>query len=337
MKPAIFLTLAALVAPLQADPQQLSPLDAQLLLERLKELREGSDKRIKESYQSAFGAFRAAIQSDAAAHDLYLKCVEKVRFEDEKKSGQDFRDWKRRHKDNGDTPAFRRALRHQLNWLLLTLEAASEPKKRDELGAKAMERIDLIFKDAEDLAGSESLLRQGVLQTVFATAYGVNDIDLEGWPTAPLQLSAVYEQLILPPLRKPAKLAELKQAWERRILHEGSVHNLWGKPSNGRGGGEGRPLELEKFLAERRPQMEWDMEVDLFRAGDQKGAALRMLKHIEEHVTHRNASDWIENFEMMVKGQMAPAPPSAPPAEAATEPSGEEGGPASAGSQPAAP
>ncbi|NIP96918.1 MAG: hypothetical protein GWO24_27175, partial [Akkermansiaceae bacterium] len=78
-------SLVVLALPLGAAPEKLSALDAQLLLERLKELREGSEERVAARYKTAHDAFRSAIQTDAAAHDLYLSCVEKVQFEDQKK------------------------------------------------------------------------------------------------------------------------------------------------------------------------------------------------------------------------------------------------------------
>jgi len=308
VNPTTLLCLAALALPLGAAPETLTPLDAQLLLERLKKLRAGSEQRIEARYKSAHGAFRDAIASDNAAHGLYLKCIEKVQFEDEKKKASEFRDWKRRHKERGDSPAFRRALRHQLSWLLLTLEAASDPDKQDELWPKAVERIDQIFKDAKELKGEQSRLRQSVLASVFATAYGLNGIKIEGWPTAPLELDVVYEQLIFPPLRKRSKIPQLRSAWEKRILHEGSVHSEWGRPANARGVRQERSADLERFLAERRPQLLWDMEVDLFKTGDQKGAALRMLAHIEKNDVHKNTGEWIVQFEELVKGKSRPAP-----------------------------
>lgn len=313
MKPLILTCLAALTLPLGAVPEKLTPLDAQLLLEKLKQLRDGSNERISARYEVAHKAFRAAIQTDAAAHDLYVNCVEKVQFEDEKKKASEFREWKRRHKDRTDTPAFRRALRHQLNWLLLTLEAASEPGKRDDLWPKALERIDSIFKDADDLMGEQGRLRQDVLDTVYATAYGLNGIKIADWPSAPLQISMVYEQLILPPLRSPKTLPNLRQAWEKRILHEGSIHSLWGRPARGSGGRQERPADLDKFLAERRPQLQWEMELDLFNVGDQKASALRMLKHIEKHVGHENCAEWIASFQAAVRGEtLSPTLPATP-------------------------
>ena len=42
----------------------------------------------------------------------------------------------------------RLALRHQLRWLILTLQAASEKPDRAKLAADAQEIVDAIFRDA---------------------------------------------------------------------------------------------------------------------------------------------------------------------------------------------
>lgn len=304
-----FLFFLFLSSPLPGEPETLSALDVQLLLEKIKTLQEGSQKVIGARYSTAHSAFRAAIQSDSAAYSLFVDCTEKVQFEEKQKSGSEFRDWKRRHKERSDSPAFRRALRHQLNWLLLTLQAASEPKKRDELWTKALDHIDTILKDAKDLEGAQGMLRQNVLDTVFAEAYSVDNIDITDWPGSPLQLEAVYEGLVLPSLRSMKTLSELEQAWERRILHEGTMIEIWNKPKKGLGRPENSP-PMEQFLEERRPQLQWKKEMDLFAVGDQKRASLRMLKHIEAHAAHPDIATWISEFRAAVKGQVA-----APPAE----------------------
>ena len=302
-----FLLLLVFCAPLSGEPEKLSALDVQLLLEKIKTLREGSQKAIGARYSTANSAFRSAIQSDSAAYALFVNCTEKVQFEEKQKSGSEFRDWKRRHKERSDSPSFRRALRHQLNWLLLTLQAASEPTKRDEMWSKALDHIDTIFKDAEDLEGAQAVLRQNVLGTVFAEAYSVDNIEITDWPGSPLQLESVYEGLVLPSLRSKKTLSELGQAWDRRILHEGTMIDIWNKPKKGLGRPE-HSAQMEKFLEVRRPQLQWKKEMDLFGVGDQKQAALRMLKHIETHTTHRDIATWIAEFQAAVKGQVS-APP----------------------------
>ena len=53
------------------------------------------------------------------------------------------------------------------------------------------------------------------------------------------------------------------------------------------------------------------MEVDLFKAGDQRGGALRMLEHLKKHLTHKSAPKWIAQFTTLVEGE--------PPEEEAQE------------------
>ena len=61
---------------------------------------------------------------------------------------------------------------------------------------------------------------------------------------------------------------------------------------------------MDRYLTEQRPEMIWDMEQDLFKAGDEKGAALRMLTHIERYLGHKNETKWIEDFEALIKGEL---------------------------------
>jgi hypothetical protein len=284
---------------LPASADKLSEVDVQLLLEKLEALKKGEKTRSGSRLGTARGAFESALRSDDAAHELYLMCVEKVRFDDEQLSAQAFREWKRRHKDREDTPEFRRGLRHQLYWLTLTLEAA-EADNITELGSKALARLDAILADAEELKGQQGLLRKNVLQTVFATAYNLGGLEVnENWPTAPLMLPEIYDQVILPPLRQPNKLSDLRSAWMKRILHEGALADSWGREGNRGSVG----VDMARFLSEKRPELQWQMEKDLFKAGDQRGAALRMLAHIEKYLGHKNEAKWIGDFEDLVSGK----------------------------------
>nr|MCS5538841.1 hypothetical protein [Roseibacillus sp.] len=111
-----------------------------------------------------------------------------------------------------------------------------------------------------------------------------------------------------------------------RILHEGTMIEIWNKPRKGLGRPE-HSAPMEKFLEVRRPQLQWQKELDLFQVGDQKGASLRMLKHLETYPSHRDIATWIVEFQAAVKGQIALPPPageSEAPEEGAG--SGEESG-----------
>ena len=72
--------------------------------------------------------------------------------------------------------------------------------------------------------------------------------------------------------------------------------------------GAARTVELEKFMIETVPKLQWDMEVDLYKAGDERGAAMRMLAHIEKYINHPTAKEWGEQFQTL----LSPKTPATP-------------------------
>lgn len=291
--------LALLIAhPLPAQEKPLSDIDRELLLEKLKEIQDSSNSTVKGRYGVALAAFKNARESDAAAHDLYLNCIEKVRFEDQVKKASEFRDWKKRHKENTDTPGFRLALRHQLNWLVLTLEAA-QSEDATSMAGRGISALEAILHDAEALKGHAELLKGSVLKSIFADAYSVNALETLNWPPSPLNIQALYETVILPPLRTPKTHDALRAAWLKRIEYEGLLLEKW---TNEASADRDRKPGFEKWLAEGRHNLTWAMEVDLFQSGDQRAAALRMLAHLEKNLTHKSAPSWIAQFTSLVEG-----------------------------------
>ncbi len=318
MKTRAFVVLAGMAfCPLHA--QGLSPADREALLERLEKLRESADARVDERFRMAISAFRSASASEAAASGFYLDCIEKVNFTDQRKKPADFREWKRKEAEKLAAPGLGLALRLQLAWLMLTLRAASDEPDHQALAAGAREIIDAIARDADKLKEQRQLLTQAVTSTAFAKAYDIGEVRVAKWPLAPLPLEAVYEQLLLPPLRKPDSIQDLRAAWLRRIQQEMAIQEAW-SAANAESEGEQRkigtaaalrPPEYEVFLAESVPAFQWRMEVDLFKAGDQQAAAINMLAHLEKHIAHKSAREWSDQFRQLLT---PPEPPATPPA-----------------------
>jgi len=299
MKHLVAILSCTLCASAFADGP-LSEPDRETLLEKLATLREAAKTNITTKFNGATTAFNKGMASNTAALDLYLKCVEKVNFEDQNRSSQDFREWKRRNRRLEDK-AFAMALRHQLNWFSLTLRAAANPAEIGKLSPDAAKTIESLMIAAEevDSKAARDELKKPVTNTMFAQAYGLGGLKIEGWPMTPLPIADVYEKVILPPLRGPKTTASLRQAWVNRIRFEGLIKERWS--------GEGDRAKSDplspayvKFLAETQPELIWAMEVDIFKAGDQKGAALRMLDHLEKNITHFKASEWESAFRELV-------------------------------------
>ena len=285
----------SLIAPF-ALADGLTQADKEALLEKLEAIRTEADSKVDARFRAAMTAYRSAMSSEDAAVDLYLKCEEMVNFEEMNKKSGDFRDWKRKNSDKLSNGDFKAALRHQLRWLVLTLEAASEEPDRDQLAVEAGKALESIIAQAEDLSSQRAVLQQPVTDSVFARAYSVNSLKIENWPLSPADIKSIFEQVILPPLRQPGRLAALKAAWTKRMAYEGTVADLWsGKPGEETKSGVRSP-EYEKYVSDTLPMRQWESEVDLFKAGDERGAAIRMLAHIEKFLSHESAPKWAGDF-----------------------------------------
>ncbi len=284
-----------------ADPRPLTEADRIALEEKLEKIQEISSERVGGLYRRAIQDYRAAIRSDKATMDLYLKCLEKVRFTDEKRKSSEFRRWKRKNKENLNSQSMRMALRHQLAWLLLSIEAAQREGDTNELGRRAIEHLDQIMRNAEILKEHRGILGQNALGSVFARAYKLN-IKLKDWPQSAMDIAQIYDQVVLPPLRKPGRVDALRSAWKKRIRHEGVVVEKWTVREGSTVGKKDsmQSAEFQKFLSETRPALLWKMEVDCFKAGDERTAALHMIGHLESYLTHKDAPQWIKDFQALI-------------------------------------
>jgi hypothetical protein len=324
---AILLTLALASTNIHADP--LTANERQELIAKLTTIKKDADERIDNRFRMAIQAYRKAMASNEAAIDLYLKCVEQVDFKDKLKSGSEFRDWKTSQDANLSDPSFKLALRHQLRWLILTLQASSKNPDKPALARESLEIIDSIFLDIKSVQSQSKLLKQNAISSVFAQAYELNNLKTQ-WPGAPLQLDAIFNSVIMPPLRNPNQTTALRTMWIKRIKLEETNALGWTDESPHKNkkdhnqiqeereqARDQRTINEEVFNNETRPKLLWEMETDLFKNGDESGAAKRMIEHIQKFITHKDVRNWTQQLSDFLgdgaaKTSAADTPPPAP-------------------------
>ncbi|MCF7732769.1 MAG: hypothetical protein K9N23_13855 [Akkermansiaceae bacterium] len=311
------------VIPLPAMAEPLSSADREALLENLEKIRNTVTERVDARYRLAIAAYRAAMLDEQQALAFYLKCTEKVNFTDLGKRPSDFRDWKKRADERMGEASMRRALMHQLRWLVLTLRASSENADSDQLSREGMDAIEDLFHDQVTLATQRQLIGQSVLSSVFAKAYDIEGVKSEKWPTAPLDFAKFFEGIVFPKYRNSGDIKNLRSAWIRRIQME---REMGERPPTTKAKGNGRDAntppdptpDQERFQTDILPDLQWQMEIDLFQCGDQQAAAPRMLAHLEKHLTHPKARDWSDQLRNLLRtgtisgpqsGEQPPAPP----------------------------
>jgi hypothetical protein len=307
----LVLCLVVVLGKVAADP--LSSVDREALLENLEKLRNTVTERVDARFRAAIIAYRNSMVSEASAFELYLKCIEKVNFEDQHKKASEFRDWKKKEDDRLTEVSMRRALVYQLRWLILTLQAASDKPDLEKLATEGQQVIDGLFNDSPTLASQQQVLGQPVTGTVFARAYDISGVKLETWPQSPLDIDQFYDQVRFPQYRISGDVEALRAGWIKRIKQEILMHEhapaVRAKP-NGRGPAPepDRAGDMDKFMLERVPELEWRMEMDLFRSGDQRGAAVRMVTHIEKHLTHPRVRQWGDDLKVLLSAKPATTP-----------------------------
>lgn len=291
----ILISLGINVTSLHA--QELTDVDRDLLLDKLKEIQQTADSAARGKFSAAVSAFQIAAASDTAAHDLYLKCVEKVSFQDEARKAKDFREWRKRHKDGRDSAGFRRALRYQLSWLLKTIEICENPEARKRMPDAAIGMIESILADAKLLEDQKGVLGSSVLSSEFARAYELEGLKPENWALGPLAISSMYESVILPPWQNSDNLVMLEKGWNKRIEHSGLAVKLFSPE-----GEKDRIPDFEKWYRDERLDLLWSKQLDFFRYGSQRAAALEMLDHVKLNLENPKASGWISEFSTLVVG-----------------------------------
>lgn len=313
MKPTCLLLVAALCLPF-ASAAELTESERATLLEKLEAMRANANSKVDARYRLAIAAYQSAMASDQAAIDLYLNCVEKVNFTDQKKKNSEFRDWKKKEADKLSDPGMGLALRIQLRWLILTLRAASEKADREELATGAREVLDTIVSETEKLKHRRDIIDQSATSSLYARAYDIGDVKVENWVFSPGNIGEVYEKILMPPLRSARNTESLRSAWLRRINQEirvkellhGQIENTGEKRRIGMAS-DMRSNEVEKFMTNNVPQLQWSMEVDLFRHGDERNAAIRMLAQIEKNIGSKSAVKWTAELIGLLTKKEEPA------------------------------
>ena len=327
MKP-IFIGLLLAALPLGASAQQLSKSDREMLLEKLKEIEDTAHDRIEQRLHRAVRDYTAAMRSDRDTLELYVNCYEKVEYEDKHRQNSEFRDWKRRQENELKDPGFQLALRYQLRWLTLVLKSASRGADKAQISKEAFEQLTTIYRDIEKVQNQKRILGQSVTASMFARAYEIHHTE-SYLPLSPTAVSQIYEDVILPPLREHKKVAGLKTAWQRRIQLEEIDATGWAAHDTRVFSGDKRDRDRERlareknrdqkrineevFITETRPTLIWEMEVDLFKAGDEMGASRRMISHVNSYLTHKDCTKWVVELQgLLSEGDEEPKPQESP-------------------------
>lgn len=260
--------------------------------------------------------FRKATSSDAAALNFYVDCKKIVDLERKDMTRDAIRSQAERlasqvarmadpqrdqAKDEGD---FGKAVRLQLEYLVLTLEAHETPKgEMIKMIPKLRAFITSVLENASKLKGRAlSTLQGNISNTPFVDAYQIGRyLDVEHWSNNPLNFGEMWEKCIFPLLEKDNR-EQLPEQWDARLKTEVAFREQsMYKP------------EFELWFQNELPVLRWSRATYLYRKGPSPINAMGdMLKLIREHPGHANAPDWLSQLRELVETASGAPSPGAP-------------------------
>lgn len=288
----------ALLCPSSSDAQEdLTPTETIQLLEAVEGLGDSVHEKRVGIHSISIAAFREGAVSSTAAYDFYLKCYKLVNFEAKEARESEWRDWKADNAKRLREKSHAESRRLQLAFLVLTLRAAQiqEPEDRYELGDDLLALADACIEHYGEADRYRRVLHEGAVGSIYGEAYKLGST-LRGfgdWPSAPLDLDGIYEQVVMPPYRSFETAGELAGIWDRRMNQEVRLVAALDEPDR-----------EAKFTEIDLPRLKWQKQLDLLKAGQRRQALKAMVGLIEKNLGHPNIDGWITQLKGYLSGDI---------------------------------
>jgi hypothetical protein len=318
-----------------SSAQSLTPAEKTQVSQMIEELHQKLHGSSATNNSRAVSTLQAILKSPKATSQYYMACVKELQFDAVGKRESEWREWRERNEDRVKSTEHVAALQYQAKFLLLTLAVARE--EDEAAGVKKVmplliDYYDDLTRDFDKLEGHRQILVTPALESVFADRLklALTMPSLEKWIDAPLPVSAVYDEVILPHFRKEKNHSALQAAWNKRIVHESKTLKV-----AGRGETLGLPVELpagipeniarrfgldgrdnkreqqredvrqkkiseEDFRKDRLPVLHWGKNRDALLHGSNAAASLRDLgRIIRENLAHSEAPNWLKELKSL--------------------------------------
>ena len=301
----------ACVNPVQAD--KLEKKEVEKIMKSLQSIKKAVMARNSKQNGSALKGFTQHAASPVAANAFYLSCLKKLRFTDEGKRAEAWRKYREGKDDTLNQVYHREAKQMELRYLILTIKAAQVEDRRDMMKPLVSfidSMLELDGRGFEHLEDCDSSIF-----TEFAKIE--NTIDPGDWEMSPTNIKGIYDQGILPHMRKHRD-PRLVDGWTSKIRHIKQYHGLVKagrlkeereKEREDRRKGDKKDTDdykaeakeekdpYEEFQNEDLPELKWEMCEDLVEYGFQAEALPLMLDVIRDHPNYKEITSWLASLE----------------------------------------
>lgn len=278
----------------------LTPTETIKLLEAIETLQEKVHGQRYGIHASSIQAFRSAAASTTAAYDFYMKCYREMRFERRDAREAEWRAWRDKNIKYLRSKEHSEARRLQLEYLVLTLQAAQFKKPEEEMPGmvpKLVSLIDACLARYEKLGSSRKILHENALGSIYAEVYDLPATlgRFKDWGKGPLDIDGIYEKVIFPLYRTPDKAGQLASFWDKRIVQE-----------TNRVAAVGSPEAEERFKETSLPRLRWSRGMDLLKLGKRREALTGLVALAQKNANHDDIDSWLEILSGVLSGEIDP-------------------------------
>lgn len=280
----------------------LTPEQLLNITKQLEQIEQQINKNRGDALNTALTQFRSAMASDKSAIDLYQNCIKLVNFERKDLKGSDFQTWKDRNENQLKDPDFAAAIRLQLEYLVLSLQAQQTDNLAPLIPAvqaflsKAVNTVQETTKHSASGAVQRGggrlmeILNRSVSNSIFSQAYQLeNHLNNKDWEYTPLNIGSIYSKIIFPSYLEN-KPQELPVQWDNRINGELALRKALQSET-----------EFKVYYTEQYPRLQWAKAQFLFSKNINSLQSLAdMLKIVRENPTHPNAGEWLQQLRQNV-------------------------------------
>jgi hypothetical protein len=329
----LFIALSLLTVPVQAEALNTRELEG--YASQLEQLRKAVISQRSKENGVALRSFTKHAASPVASNAFYLECLKKLRFTDEGKRAEAWRTYRENNDTLLNSAYHRQAKQMELQYLILTIQAAQEVDRRN-----FMPKIINFVENLLAMDGRAYEHMDNAESSVFTEAYDIqNSIDPGDWQMDPTNVEGIYDSAILPHMRNHRD-PRLVTAWLKKIEHmtayaekvkQGEAatqrevdrdERRGGRSGGGRFGGRSNPEtsaearaevdRYEEFMTETLPETRWEMCEDLVEHGFRDEAIPQMFSVIRAHADFRDVPTWLTSLDAVIQSALKgePAEPS---------------------------
>ncbi len=295
------------------------------MLEGLQQIKQQQATAAKTQLTQTIADFSAASADDGAAQNFYIEAVRVTRFVGQQGEATAFSEWEKNSLPRLNAAAIRLALRYT-TISLQRAAGATDQQIFPVLLAYAMDAQDALpgieaqqnapqqqegnrrgFGRQQGQGGGREeeprILEEPVSDNIFSKWYNLGGqlSGLEGWEQVPGNVDSIFQQTLLPMMRKNRD-PRILQYWDNKIVTE-----------RANASSATAAFSTDRFNLTRRPSLLWSRAEDEVAIGQREQGLNDMYDLVKNFPAHPDAGKWIKELQdLLTTTTSAPASSTAP-------------------------